>query len=108
MTVGDILSLVTPEVSLCHQDQVTHKKWQSALYWLNSLVLNPPASMPVHGIDLADECCREILSIPFDQKIPSVTRQFDLKTSDLPTLLGDDHSNWLNDDLINAGAEFIT
>ncbi|KAJ7173541.1 hypothetical protein C8R46DRAFT_892792 [Mycena filopes] len=53
---------------------------------------------------LLDRCWSALGYLPWDMVVPALSPAVHLTTQDLASLLGTD---WLNDDLINAGADYI-
>ncbi|KAJ7780986.1 hypothetical protein B0H16DRAFT_1496749 [Mycena metata] len=76
-----------------------HTRWQSARDWLSGL----SAEDGSHA-SLLDRCWAALGHLPWDMVVPGLSPAVHLTTQDLASLLGND---WLNDDLINAGVDYI-
>lgn len=82
--------------------------WLSGLTWLNKVVLHPRTGSPSHIPDLVDTCRYRLDVVPWDSVVPDVMKNSMLTTQDLARFLRDRQENWLNDEMINAGASWIT
>ena len=77
-------------------------RWFAAVEWLK---MHSSASLGIHDIDLILECRKIWAEIPWDAKVPALGAAVHITTEDLARFLSDE---WLNDDMINAGADYIS
>ncbi|KAJ7106130.1 hypothetical protein C8R43DRAFT_906282 [Mycena crocata] len=76
-----------------------HRLWQDAVNWLDEITSHTP-----HPRDLVN-ACRDMLDIiPWDGAVPGLSRSVHLTSQDLARFLG---THWLNDEMINAGVDWI-
>lgn len=75
--------------------------WSTARVWLQDLHSNC-ADMRIHG--LAKQCWTRIQLIPSNSLIPGFSNAVALSTSSLSAILG---TAWLDDEVINAGGEWL-
>lgn len=82
-------------------DIFTEKRrhWLRAVRWLDSV-----ADRDQGSFEMVEACRASFDIIPFNSVVPMLNDRLSLPTGDLATLLGD---NWLNNDLIDGGAEYI-
>ncbi|KAJ6609212.1 hypothetical protein B0H10DRAFT_2226075 [Mycena sp. CBHHK59/15] len=76
-------------------------RWQSAKEWLNRLHL---VEDDVAHTSLVDRCWHMLGHLPWDGIVPGLSPAVHLTMQDLASFLGTD---WLNDDMINAGVDHI-
>ncbi|KAJ6585790.1 hypothetical protein B0H19DRAFT_926943 [Mycena capillaripes] len=75
-------------------------RWESARDWLDG---RPREQDEVHD-DLLDRCWHVLGYLPWDGVVAGLSPAVHLTTQDLASFLGND---WLNDDMINAGVDYI-
>jgi len=85
------------EVSLRKEDA-----WVKASDWLFSTA---SSALDSNTCDLVGDCFESFNEIPWDGVVPRLGRAVHLTTKDLASFLSDD---WLNDEMINAGTDFIS
>lgn len=79
----------------------SHSLWASASAWLNNIRV---AGADTRACELAKECWMRIRLIPHDCIIPGFSNAIALSTRCLAAVLG---RAWLDDDIVNAGGEWI-
>ncbi|KAJ6580890.1 hypothetical protein B0H19DRAFT_1112801 [Mycena capillaripes] len=80
------------------------RRWEDAANWINAAAQQTWASVNKHGERLISGC-RDMLEIlPWDVTVPGLSRAANLTTQDLALFLS---AEWLNDDMINAGTDYI-
>ncbi|KAJ6592621.1 hypothetical protein B0H19DRAFT_1055331 [Mycena capillaripes] len=75
-------------------------RWQTAREWLDGLRMPQDDA---HA-DLLDRCWRVLGCLPLDGVVAGLSPAVHLTAQDLASFLG---SDWLNDDMINAGVDYI-
>jgi hypothetical protein len=78
------------------------RAWKKASDWLFSTA---SSAVDSETCDLVAECFESLNDIPWDTTVPGLGRAVSLTTKDLASFLSDD---WLNDEMMNAGTDFIT
>ncbi|KAJ7736423.1 hypothetical protein B0H16DRAFT_1730764 [Mycena metata] len=83
-----------------------HKRcrWSDAVKWLDNAARHTGNS--AHGqLDRLIDACRDMLDvIPWDSTVPGLSRSVHLTSQDLAQFLS---AEWLNDEMINAGVDYI-
>lgn len=76
-------------------------RWESTRAWLDQ----PIGSLaPLEIVDLVAECHHRLSAIPWRGQIPLLEKAFNLTSTHLAIFFADE---WLDDDMINAGSEWI-
>lgn len=78
------------------------RSWRRTSDWISTMSTNPADDITD---DLANECVAALQLIPWNSTVPGFGPAVHFTTRDLAKFLSDD---WLNDDMINAGNEFIS
>jgi hypothetical protein len=80
-------------------------RWERTEAWLHDIESNPTGSVaPDHAFDLVEACRHRFYLVPWNCVIPNLSRAVVLTTPNLALFLSTD---WLNDEMINAGTGFI-
>ncbi|KAJ7355749.1 hypothetical protein DFH08DRAFT_772956 [Mycena albidolilacea] len=80
------------------------RRWEDAANWINAAAQQTWVSANKHGERLVSGC-RDMLEIlPWDVTVPGLSRAAHLTTQDLALFLS---VEWLNDEMINAGTDYI-
>ncbi|KAI0067574.1 hypothetical protein BV25DRAFT_1876116 [Artomyces pyxidatus] len=78
-----------------------HARWLEADMWLREVEANP---LDARASGLLERCRSRLSAIPWDAVVPGLSRAVVLTTSHLAAFLS---NSWLNDEMINAGSDFI-
>ena len=78
------------------------RAWVKASDWLYSTAAN---SIDSDTTAMVGDCFERFNEIPWDSIVPGFSEAVSLSTKDLAAFLSDD---WLNDEMLNAGIDFIT
>ncbi|KAF8173724.1 hypothetical protein K438DRAFT_1920853 [Mycena galopus ATCC 62051] len=79
------------------------RRWEDALKWIACAEDEPRENAHTFG-ELVNTCRNVLQVIPWDVPVPGISPSVHLTTQDLALFLS---SRWLNDDMINAGADYI-
>lgn len=77
--------------------------WSKAVDWLHGM--DEQTTIDARTLSLAVQCRQRIADIPWNSVVPGFSAGVHLVTRSLSSLLGYD---WLDDEIINAGGEYIT
>ncbi|KAJ6594796.1 hypothetical protein B0H19DRAFT_1284500 [Mycena capillaripes] len=73
------------------------RRWEQARQWLGTAAKTVP-------VNLLSACEDTMQELPWDAAVPGLSPAVHLTTQDLALFLG---SDWLNDEMINAGVDYI-
>lgn len=99
----------------CKRRAMSNTRWYSSggsatfqpnipLAWLQAQVLNPTLGVPLDTPDLVDQCRERLMSLPLNGKVAGVVPPHQLTSPQLAMYLGE---NWLDDEMLNAGAKYV-
>ncbi|GLB36846.1 putative ulp1 protease family, C-terminal catalytic domain [Lyophyllum shimeji] len=90
-------------VNNLRQQNLHRTQWEGAVEWLNELAFNTAA--PIETPDIVDECRRRLAVVPWQGVISGFGRAVQFTSWRLASFLG---IEWLDDEMINAGSEWIS
>ncbi|KAJ6493278.1 hypothetical protein C8R45DRAFT_1073220 [Mycena sanguinolenta] len=79
------------------------RRWESATRWIDAAAQQSWA-LAKPGEQLVNGCCDMLGIVPWDATVPGLSRAIHLTTQDLVLFLS---TEWLNDEMINAGTDYI-